>query len=97
MIAVRLDPLIGNGGAAARLECDLPAALAADQNLFAATTRSAASGTINAGLFGSGFALRLARAEARAAGGSLRRDGAKIVLTLPVLTAMGSVPSAVGA
>ncbi|RNJ61869.1 MAG: sensor histidine kinase [Porphyrobacter sp. IPPAS B-1204] len=96
-ITVRLDPLIGPNGAAARLVCDLPAALAGEQNLFAATTRSAATSAINAGLFGTGFALRLARAEARAAGGSLRREDKEIVLTLPVLTDMCGVPSAAGA
>ena len=69
-IAVRLDPLIGPKGAVARLVCALPAALAAEDNLFAATTRSSTTSAINAGLFGTGFALRLARAEARAAGGS---------------------------
>ena len=78
--------------------------LAAEPNLFAATTRSNTASAINAGLFGTGFALRLARAEARAAGGSLRRDGGTIALTLPVLTEAGPVltdiggmPSAVGA
>ena len=91
-IAVQLDPLIGAGGAMARLICALPARLVAEDNLFAATTRPGDS-AINAGLFGSGFALRLARAEARAAGGSLRRDGAAIELALPLLTEMGGLPS----
>jgi two-component system OmpR family sensor kinase len=95
-IAVQLDPLIGAGGAMARLICALPARLAAEDNLFAATTRSAES-AINAGLFGTGFALRLARAEARAAGGALRRDGATLVLTLPLLTQVSALPSAVEA
>jgi len=92
-IAVQLDPLIGAGGAMARLVCALPARLAAEDNLFAATTRSAES-AINAGLFGTGFALRLARAEARAAGGAMRRDGATLVLTLPLLTEIPALPSA---
>ena len=95
-IAVDLDPLIGAGSAMARLVCTLPARLAAEDNLFAATTRSGES-AINAGLFGSGFALRLARAEARAAGGSLQRNGAEIVLTLPLLTDIGGLPSAASA
>ena len=80
----------------ARLICALPARLTAEDNLFAATTRSAES-AINAGLFGTGFALRLARAEARAAGGTLRRDGATLVLTLPLLTEISALPSAVEA
>jgi two-component system OmpR family sensor kinase len=92
-IAVQLDPLIGAGGAMARLVCTLPARLAAEDNLFAATTRASDS-VINAGLFGAGFALRLARAEARAAGGSLRRDGAAVELTLPLLTEIPGLPSA---
>ncbi len=95
-IAVQLDPLIGAGGAMARLICALPARLTAEDNLFAATTRSAES-AINAGLFGTGFALRLARAEARAAGGALRRDGTTLVLTLPLLTEIPALPSAVEA
>ncbi len=91
-IAVQLSPLIGADGALARLTCALPATLAAEDNLFAATAR-AARGAINAGLFGAGFALRLARAEARAAGGALQRDGGNLVLTLPLLTAERHLPS----
>ncbi|MFN3517638.1 MAG: hypothetical protein ACK4YM_10845 [Novosphingobium sp.] len=44
---------------------------------------------IAAGVFGVGFALRLARAEARAAGGDLLRKDAKLRLTLPLLPAPG--------
>ena len=39
------------------------------------------------GPFGPGFALRLARAEALAIGGSLRRENRQLILTLPALTA----------
>lgn len=42
---------------------------------------------ISAGMFGSGFALRVARAEARAAGGELQRDGDELVLSLPLTAA----------
>lgn len=42
---------------------------------------------ISAGMFGSGFTLRLARAEARAAGGELQRDGDELVLSLPLTAA----------
>ncbi len=84
-IGVTLGSLNGPAGQAlARLACQLPVKLAAADNLFAATTRPAES-TINAVLFGTGFALRLARAEARAAGGGLSRDGTDLVLTLPLL------------
>ena len=91
-IAVRIDPLIAPHGAMARVACTLPARLLHEDNLFAATTR-AAKGIINPGLFGSGFALRLARAEARAAGGALTRENADIVLTLPLLTEPAGLPS----
>ncbi|MDP5102584.1 MAG: sensor histidine kinase, partial [Erythrobacter sp.] len=84
-IALRLDPVIGGGIASARLTIALPARLASEDNLFAATARGQNS-AINAGLFGAGFALRLARAEAQSAGGSLIRDAAEIILTLPLLT-----------
>ena len=63
----------------------MPARLAAEDNLFAATARSQNS-AINAGLFGAGFALRLARAEAQSAGGTLVRNHDEILLTLPLLT-----------
>ena len=39
-----------------------------------------------AGMFGTGFALRLAAAEARAAGGSIMREHEQLLLTLPGLT-----------
>lgn len=86
-IALRLDPLIGKGDALARLVCSIPARLAGDSNLFAATTRGVES-AISPGLFGTGFALRLARAEAQAAGGGLRHEGDTLVLTLPLLSGM---------
>ncbi len=84
-ITLRLAPLIGANGAMARLSCTLPARLAAEDDLFAATARSNDS-AINPGLFGAGFALRLARAEARVAGGDMVRDGDIIVMTVPLLT-----------
>jgi signal transduction histidine kinase len=91
-LAARLAPVIVQGRALARLECTLPADLAREESLFAATARPAES-AINAGIFGAGFTFRLARAEARAAGGSLLRDGGKLVLTLPLLTMAGDLPS----
>lgn len=91
-LAARLAPVIVQGRALARLECALPADLARENDLFAATARPAES-VINAGIFGAGFTFRLARAEARAAGGSLVRDGGMVVLTLPLLTMAGDMPS----
>ncbi|AUX69461.1 hypothetical protein CHX26_08135 [Porphyrobacter sp. HT-58-2] len=92
-LGVQIEPFIGGHRALARLTCDLPARLAAADNLFAATAAPGGS-AINAGLFGAGFALRLARAEARAAGGSLDRDGHTLVLSLPLLTGSQALPSA---
>ncbi|WP_330997376.1 histidine kinase dimerization/phospho-acceptor domain-containing protein, partial [Erythrobacter donghaensis] len=88
-IALQLEAVIGAGRGAARLSCSLPARLSAaagvdEAGLFAATNRTGES-AISPGLFGTGFALRLARAEARSAGGALRRNGDALVLTLPLL------------
>jgi signal transduction histidine kinase len=74
------------------LGCELPATLAAEKDVFAATAR-AASGSLSAGAFGAGFTLRLARAEAVAAGGSLARVDDTLLLVLPLLTAPGTVLS----
>ncbi|TAD77122.1 MAG: sensor histidine kinase [Sphingomonadales bacterium] len=92
-IAVRLDPMIGASRAVAQVSCVLPARLAAEENLFAATTRTGES-TISPGLFGTGFALRLARAEARSVGGDMRREDDRLVLALPLLTRDPALPSA---
>lgn len=95
-IAVTLDPMIGGEGRGhGRLVCALPARLASEDDLFAATVRPSQA-TINAGLFGAGFALRLARAEARAAGGDLRREGGAVELTLPLLGDSEGLPGALG-
>ena len=83
---------LGGDGEAARLSCSLPASLAAQDDVFAAESR-AGGGAVSAGMFGAGFALRLARAEARAAGGDLVREGSALVLTVPSLTAAGAAPS----
>jgi hypothetical protein len=78
------------------LVAELPAALAArdDEALFrsdadADTVRR----TLSAGVFGAGFSLRLARAEAKAASGSLKRDGNHLYLILPALTAHSAAHS----
>lgn len=68
---------------ALRLTVQLPAALAQSPDVFAGDIR--AGGALTTGLLGAGFALRLARAEARAAGGDLVREGlGRMVLTLPL-------------
>jgi signal transduction histidine kinase len=67
------------------LEIELPISLAGEENLFVAGSRTDGA-AINAGMFGSGFTFRLARAEAEAAGGSLALRGETLVLSLPGLT-----------
>ena len=73
-----------------RLDLDLPASLAArdDKDLFSAAAGSIPQ-IISAGVFGVGFALRLAKAEAKAAGGKLDRKQDRLRLSLPGLTGAG--------
>ena len=75
-----------------RLMCDLPATLAAEPDVFAASARPT-GGALSAGAFGAGFALRLARAEANAAGGALTRIEDTVTLALPLLTGRRDIPS----
>ena len=67
------------------LSAELPVQIASEEDLFAATSRSEAA-AVTAGMFGTGFTLRLARAEAEAAGGSLAVRNESLVLWLPNLT-----------
>lgn len=70
-----------------RLTVQLPAALTPCRDVFSGDIR-AVGGALGTSLLGAGFALRLARAEARAAGGDLAREGmARMILTLPLGTA----------
>lgn len=64
---------------------DLPAALTERDDLFIAAPGGTAP-ALNAGMFGAGFTLRLARAEARAIGGAVEREGDMLRLVLPLLT-----------
>ncbi len=73
------------------LTCALPAQLLAEDDVFAADVRPL--GQVNAGLFGAGFSLRLARAEARASGGGLSHEDENLILTLPLLTRSAALPS----
>ena len=75
------------------VRCTLPATLAASEDIFSTETRPL-GGAVSASIFGAGFALRLARAEARAAGGDMAREDNRLVLTLPLLTASTAGPSA---
>jgi signal transduction histidine kinase len=82
-----LDIGFATAGQQAEVTIDLPASLAGADNIFASSVTSG-SQAVSASLFGTGFALRLARAEAAAAGGLLARSdsGDALVLRLPVLT-----------
>jgi len=77
-----LDLTLGAEGGMARAIFALPAALADLDDPFAASLPPTGQ-AISAGVFGSGFTLRLAAAEARAAGGGLERAGEHLILTLP--------------
>jgi hypothetical protein len=63
------------------LRIDLPAALADRDDVFDSFAQRGQ--TVMPGMFGAGFTLRLARAEARAAGGELVRERDALTLTLP--------------
>ncbi|MBD2842236.1 HAMP domain-containing histidine kinase [Erythrobacter rubeus] len=76
----------------ARLGCELPASLIAEEDVFAADAKPVDT-AINAGLFGAGFALRLARAEARSAGGNLIVEDDAVTLTLPLPSGSEMEPS----
>lgn len=68
------------------MTCALPTSLRDAKDIFSSETRPA-GGALSPGIFGAGFSLRLARAEARACGGELARLDDKLVLSLPLLTA----------
>lgn len=81
-------------GGEVRFKVQLPAALAdlGDEELFRASAMNGRN-ALSAGNFGGGFALRLAAAEARAAGGSLDRRGDRLRLTLAGLTEVAGAHS----
>ncbi|KEO90752.1 hypothetical protein EH31_06850 [Erythrobacter longus] len=91
-----LEARLEDNGDFIRLTCELPMQLLGEEDLFAADVRP--SGTaISPGLFGAGFALRLARAETRAGGGDLVRKSDSVILTLPrVSTARANAPGNTG-
>lgn len=83
----RLRFILTSGATGHALSLPLPATLAArdDDELFAPDSSSASTFPATA-MLGSGFALRLAAAEARGVGGTLRRDGNRLILNLPLAT-----------
>lgn len=64
----------------------LPASLEEHDDLFAPVSTGGERRSVSSGMFGPAFALRLARAEAAAAGGDLVRQGELLILSLPLLT-----------
>jgi len=84
-----IDLKLSSNGEWLTLEGDLPIALIGDVDLFTASGPGQPR-AISAGMFGTGFTLRLARAEAEAVGGKLERRGDCLRLVLPVLTAQAA-------
>ena len=84
-LALTLEHDQSSGANMAQFVADLPASLNGSEDIFGARGKPL-SVAISAGPFGPGFALRLARAEARAIGGSLRRENRRLILTPPALT-----------
>jgi signal transduction histidine kinase len=83
-----IELALSGDGEAVTLHADLPAALLEQTDLFTAAAPAQAR-AVSAGMFGSGFAFRLARAEAAAVGGTLLRNHERITLQLPALTDPG--------
>ncbi|MCX7283162.1 MAG: histidine kinase [Novosphingobium sp.] len=81
----RLSITLQPDRAGAQLVLALPAALYRldDATLFAPDASSTAGSPAVSAMLGNGFALRLARAEFSAAGGSLRREGERLCVILP--------------
>jgi len=88
-----LEVVLRGTGDRALLEVQLPAALEQREDLFLHGEHSGTH-TVTAGMFGTGFTLRLARAEAHAAGGELSHDEERILLALPLGLADGRHGSA---
>jgi len=71
----------------AEISVTLPISLAAlDEEQFWHAIASPAAKAVSAGIFGTGFSLRLARAEIEAAGGEIGRHDGRLVVKLPGLT-----------
>jgi hypothetical protein len=83
----RLALSLGKRGGLVQLALALPAALAARDDAALMAPDASASAVNGGAMLGGGFALRLAAAEIRAAGGSLVRHGARLDIAFPLLTA----------
>jgi len=79
-----LEVTIARETAMARIAIALPAKLRdLDEDALFHAQAGEKSRVFSAGMFGLGFTLRLARAEARGAGGALKHEDGRLVLTLP--------------
>jgi len=85
-----VDVVLESDGRRVSLEIDLPSGLAANGDPFEAAL-PAQPRAVSAGMFGAGFTLRLARAEAQSIGGRLARQDDRLRLELPALTAPDSL------
>ncbi len=83
-------------GEMAVLAMQLPASLGLpEQDQLSTAVAGSSAHALSAGVFGSGFSLRLASAEASAAGGKLQRHGETLELHLPDLTATEAAHSTI--
>ncbi len=82
-------------GEMAVLAMQLPASLGPEQDRLSGPVGGSSAHALSAGVFGSSFSLRLASAEASAAGGKLQRHGETLELHLPDLTATEAAHSTV--
>ncbi len=91
----RLSIALAPDATMAKLVISLPAALYRldDATLFAPDASSTAGSFAASAMLGNGFALRLARAEFSAAGGTLLREGERLLITLPIVS---DEPGAIG-
>lgn len=78
-----IDAQLGNHEGRAVLTLDVPASLGAGDDPFGAAVPDQ-PGAITASMFGAGFALRLARTEVTAAGGSFDHEEDRLKVTLPL-------------
>lgn len=69
----------------AKIALTLPCGLADQADIFHAAAPNTST-PLSAGMFGAGFALRLAANEAKSGGGKLERQGNSLVLELPLAT-----------
>jgi two-component system OmpR family sensor kinase len=79
-----IELALRSNGRRVALAAELPLALAQFETPFAAMP-PARQTIVSAGMFGTGFTLRLARAEAEAAGGSFLADEELLMIELPLL------------